>query len=96
MNGDEFELNATNVRRCKGKDHNVLYALVSTVRTGHEASFAHPGVRSYATDALTFEAALQLVTSVHAKCDAQEQLQVVEKQLQEAMHETEVSHLSVV
>ncbi|KAL0037374.1 hypothetical protein WJX79_004578 [Trebouxia sp. C0005] len=59
MNGDEFELNATNVRRCKGKDHNVLYTL--------------------------------LVTSVHAKCDAQEQLQMVEKKLQEALQETEIA-----
>lgn len=58
--------------------------------------FAHPGIRSNATDALTFEADVQLVTSVEAKCDAQEQLQMVEKRLQEALQETEVSHLSVV
>lgn len=39
MDGDEFELNATNVRRCKGKDHNVLYTLVRTVRSYQNAIF---------------------------------------------------------
>jgi hypothetical protein len=58
--------------------------------------YAQPGVRSYATDAVTFEAALQLVTSVHAKCDAQEQLQMVKRKLQEALQEAEVSHLSII